>query len=332
MQPQSRFVVLTGHLSNYPLSDLVGILRHQRKTGRLLIEYPKGPATFFFHEGELIDAQLNELTGLQAVCVAMSLPESAFNFNPLVRTTRRSIDHSMQRVVSELLGCWDESALQIDSTATTKPQPALLTTQQSDDTHSLPPGKKEILALPPAPSITIPRRYFFLAASVFVVMIGFSIVIAMNGGFRPARMTAAVSAPTVISEPKQETPIKSEEAAKPVPVTREASKLNRGLEQHGQDNRRSRQQIKEQLNDPGSAASTSTASVERAEGDVAVGAQSVKVVMQIENGRILKASVANHKPGMDSYEALALRIARQRRYPEKVTGEETVRITVSRPN
>ena len=57
----NRFVVLTGHLSNYPLSDLVGILRHQRKSGRLLIEYPKGPATFFFHEGELIDARMNEV-------------------------------------------------------------------------------------------------------------------------------------------------------------------------------------------------------------------------------------------------------------------------------
>ena len=37
--------------------------------------------------------------------------------------------------------------------------------------------------------------------------------------------------------------------------------------------------------------------------------------MQIENGRVLKASIANPRPGMDSYEALALRIARQRRLP-----------------
>jgi hypothetical protein len=59
-----RFVVLTGHLNNYPLSDLVGILRHQRKSGRLLIEYAKGPATFFFQNGELIDARMNQLTGV----------------------------------------------------------------------------------------------------------------------------------------------------------------------------------------------------------------------------------------------------------------------------
>jgi hypothetical protein len=33
---------------------------------------------------------------------------------------------------------------------------------------------------------------------------------------------------------------------------------------------------------------------------------------------------------MDSYEALALRIARQRRYPPTVTGGETVTISVNR--
>ena len=58
--------------------------------------------------------------------------------------------------------------------------------------------------------------------------------------------------------------------------------------------------------------------------------QAIRVVMQIENGRVLKASVANPKPGMDSYEAMALRIARQRRYPPTVTGGETVTINVNR--
>ncbi|MGI8838956.1 MAG: hypothetical protein ACR2H4_20310 [Pyrinomonadaceae bacterium] len=54
--------------------------------------------------------------------------------------------------------------------------------------------------------------------------------------------------------------------------------------------------------------------------------------MKIENGRVSQASIANHKAGMDSYEALALRIARQRRYASKVTGEETVRIRLTQPN
>src|SRR5215212_999281 len=141
MQP-GRFVVLTGHLSNYPLSDVVGILRHQRKSGRLLIEYPKGPATFFFQDGELMDARMNDLVGLQAICVALAQPESSFNFNPLIQSPRRSIESSLQRAVAELFGCWDESFAQIETTA--QPQP-------------------EVLALPPAPPVIVRKRSLLLA-------------------------------------------------------------------------------------------------------------------------------------------------------------------------
>ena len=51
--------------------------------------------------------------------------------------------------------------------------------------------------------------------------------------------------------------------------------------------------------------------------------------MQIENGRVLNAAIANHKSGMDNYEAMALRIARQRRYPATTTGGQTVTISVN---
>src|SRR5215213_10327423 len=148
----NRFVVLTGHLSNYPLSDLVGILRHQRKSGRLLIEYPKGPATFFFQNGELIDVRMNDLIGLHAICVALAQPEASFNFNPLIQAPRRSIEPSLQRVVSELLGCWDESALQIEAA----PVRAAVAT------------RPEPLALPPAPSSLIQQRSVFLVAAVLI--------------------------------------------------------------------------------------------------------------------------------------------------------------------
>src|SRR6185295_1269607 len=117
----SRFVVLTGHLSDYPLPDLVGILRHQRKKGRLLIDYPKVPATFYFQEGELVDVQLGSLSGLQAICLALAQPASSFNFNPLLRPSKRSIESSLQRVVAEMFGCWDESPLEIDSNSIAQP-------------------------------------------------------------------------------------------------------------------------------------------------------------------------------------------------------------------
>src|ERR1700741_1435345 len=172
----NRFVVLTGHLSNYPLSDLIGILRHQKKSGRLLIEYAKGPATFFFQNGELIDARMNELVGLQAICVALAQPEASFNFNPLIQSPRRSIESSLQRAVSELFGCWDESAVQIESAASS-------ITLEGEAPPKPPRGRRsELLALPPGPSVLIQRRSLILVAAAIVMVVGLSTVIAVTGG------------------------------------------------------------------------------------------------------------------------------------------------------
>ena len=288
----NRFVVLTGHLSNYPLSDLVGILRHQRKSGRLLIEYAKGPAMFFFQDGELIDARMNELIGLQAICVALGQPEASFNFNPLIQSPRRSIEPSLQRAVSELFGCWDESALQIE--AATAPQP-------------------EVLALPPAPPVYVRQRSWLLIAAAALMVVGLSTVIAVTGGFTKNETATAASLP-------QNAPPSAPTASAPadVPVHKAApetfTKPNRIANERKEEKhvKPEAEKVAEPAPEPEPAS------------------QPIKVVMQIENGRVLKASIANHKPGMDGYEAMALRIARQRRYPSTTTGGETVTISVNR--
>jgi hypothetical protein len=273
----NRFVVLTGHLSNYPLSDLVGILRHQKKTGRLLIEYPKGPATFFFQDGELLDARLNDLVGLQAICVALAQPDAAFNFNPLIPATRRSIEPSLQRAVSELFGCWDESALQIETTAASAP---VLSTQP------------EPLALPPAPPSALRQRPLLYMAAAVLTGVGLSTVIAVTGGFN--------SNPPVVAAAETPRPVVQQNPSSPsIPSV---------LPTHSAK--------------PRPKPKTITDTTEKKE-------QPISVVMQIENGRVLKASVANPKPGRESYEALALRIARQRRYAPTVSGGQTVTIAVS---
>ena len=279
-----RFVVLTGHLNNYPLSDLIGILRHQRKSGRLLIEYPKGPATFFFQNGELIDARMNELSGLQAIVVAMSQPEAAFNFNPLIQSSRRSIEPALQRVVSELLGCWDESALQIEAMPVVAAVPA----------------RPEPLALPPAPrtSTLVQHRSVVLVAAV-LVGVGLSTVFAITGGFKSTDAPPVVAAAPAPAIPASQPAPQPEPAAKPIRVPSVSKKKN-----------------------------TDKTDVEPTPKAVEPTSQSVKVVMQIENGRVLKASIANPKPGMESYEAMALRIARQRRFASTTSGGETVTITV----
>ena len=273
-----RFVVLTGHLNNYPLSDLIGILRHQRKSGRLLIEYAKGPATFFFQNGELIDARMNELTGLQAIVVAMAQPEAAFNFNPLIQSSRRSIEPSLQRVVSELLGCWDESALQIEAMPVVAAVPA----------------RPEPLALPPARTSMLVQQRSVLLVTAVLIGVGLSTVIAVTNGFKAEVSTPVVSAAPVTSSPASQAPSLPEPVAKPI---------------------RASSVPKKKTTDNTDVKPTSQS-------------QSIRVVMQVENGRVLKASIANPKPGMESYEALALRIARQRRFAPATNGGETVTITV----
>ena len=293
-----RFVVLTGHLSNYPLSDLVGILRHQRKSGRLLIEYAKGPATFFFQNGELIDARMNELTGLQAICVALGQPEASFNFNPLIQSSRRSIEASYQRAVAELFGCWDESFAQIEAAAASQP---------------------EVLALPPAPPVSVRKRSLFLIGAAIAIAVGLSIVIALIGGLNNNAAAETAVQPTqthVAPVDGSETEISKAPVTTVIKPYRKEEKRNTPEAKPEAKSETktvaAAQPVKEPVKDPEPVS------------------QSIKVVMQIENGRVLKASIANPKPGMDSYEALALRIARQRRYPATANGGQTVTINVNK--
>ena len=342
----SRFVVLTGHLDNYPLSDLVGILRHQRKTGRLLIEYAKGPGIFYFKEGELVDAQLNDLSGLQAICVAVAQPAASFNFNPLIQPPRTSIERSLQRVVSELFGCWDESPLQIESVANDSATPdfSYLPPATSDSHHSLEARPLEPLALPAAsiqPSAFKERRTILVMAAAGLMMLGLSSVIAVTGGFKtgqeltrptplPAEMKESLTTESIGQSPPNAEPRKSSSEVS------KGRQSGSGLEQsHRQtasslDKQSGSSSPKSSNQNASDTISSTPAGPEKKSSEVPP-VQSVNVVMKIENGRVSQASIANHKVGMDSYEALALRIARQRRYASQKSGEETVRISVTPP-
>ena len=99
----TRFVVLTGHLDEQPLPDLIRRLRAQRKSGRLQVEYADAPGSFFFEDGQLVDARLGTLRGLEALYAALSLEGASFNFNPLVRPPERSIDQQGQKFIWDLV-------------------------------------------------------------------------------------------------------------------------------------------------------------------------------------------------------------------------------------
>lgn len=319
-----RFVILTGHLNDYPLSDLVGILRHQRKTGRLLIEYAKGPAVFFFHEGDLVDAKINDLTGLQAVCFALGQPPASFNFNPLIQPSQKTIEDSLQRTVSELFGCWDETSAEISVGPVDVPllQATPVEPVVSQPTqHAIPAYQSEPLALPPA--IVSSRRpaSLLLMIAIGATTLGVSTVIALSGSFRsnasqPAPVSVQKTKSEVILDSSTEAHRATKSAASSVPRPR-----SRRVEPSSESNR------PVPLNKDNSTSANRTNPDSEALPQAKP--ESVTVVMEIENGRVLRASIANPKAGMDSYEALALRIARHRRYSSQQNGRETVKIKVS---
>lgn len=275
----TSFVVLTGHLNDYPLSGLIGMLRRQRKTGRLLVEYPAAPCSFYFENGDLVDAQLSTLTGLQAVYVALSQPNASFNFNPLIQPPRRSIDGSEQKTLLESLGCWEEKVIKIKSgerddsslieTVPVAPEP------HEAGMHELPMAK-EMLALPPASAAArrraILKREVFTASAILLLLLTLFSVIALAGWLTKREAAIAPSSRVKTS---------------------------------------------------GSAVSPDATANSQA--------RTIEVVVLIENGRVSQAFISNPRPGMEDYEALALRIARQRRFPTEAKGRETVAVLINAP-
>ncbi|HEX8749057.1 MAG TPA: DUF4388 domain-containing protein [Pyrinomonadaceae bacterium] len=280
----ANFVVLTGHLNDYPLADLISILRRQRKTGRLLIEYPISPCAFYFKQGDLVDAQLNTFVGLQAFFVALSQPNASFNFNPLIEASRRSINETSQKVILELIGCTEEKTIEVEpSSAEVEQAISTISAQVSPEPidAELEPIEaekpallrgKEVLALPPAPlGRSNSRRVVIISAAVSLL----------------------VSLLTVIG-------------------------LTSWLARRGSEN-----SAAQTIGSTGAGRNPSEAGSSNA--------LTVKVVLQVERGHVAQAYVAEQRPGLEAYEAVALRIARGRHYPPGVTGQDTVLVTIIAP-
>jgi hypothetical protein len=276
----TSFIALTGHLNDYPLADLIGILRHQRKTGRLLIEYSISPCSLYFVDGELVDAQLNSMGGLQAVLVALSQPNASFNFNPLIQPPRRSINESSQKVILELLGCWEEKTIDVESAPgngrafSTSPQAATVTPVEPAGEPL--PKAREVLALPPSSVELATRRRnrrVLIGSAIISLLVSLITVVAITRWLVRRDIAAALS------------------------------ETARGDAAGGDGNK---------------IAGTS--------------AETIKVVVQVEKGRVSRAFVEEPRPGMEAYQALALRIARGRRYAQTGSGQEIVSVRINSPD
>src|SRR2546426_11817052 len=117
-QPKSPFLLeelnimaLTGHLSDLSLSELIEFFCNQRKTGCLKVLYPQGPGYFHLQTGSVVDAQIGELRGIDAVYYALTVPNAAFEFSAATETVERTINQPWTQVVLEGLRRLDEGVI-----------------------------------------------------------------------------------------------------------------------------------------------------------------------------------------------------------------------------
>ena len=310
---RTQFVVLAGHLDEQPLPDLIRRLRVQRKTGRLQVEYADGPGLFFFDEGQLVDARLGTLRGVDAVYAALSLGGASFNFNPLVRPPERSIDRQGQRFLEDLvegprragLGEINAAGRELDAPAQVAQGRAPL--QLPPAAELVAPLEHRLTAVEEA-IIDTSRRFSrerLIYALVISFLAGLSLVATLGAIFDPFGPKGAAPAQAALSNsatgpaalvPAPDAPKAEQAAAEPEPPV------------------------------PSAAAVIGT---RKAEGfTVPRGGLVVQVLVEVENGRVVDARVWNPRPGAGAYEAVALRMARERRYPENFSGGERLRIRV----
>ncbi|HEX8173913.1 MAG TPA: DUF4388 domain-containing protein [Pyrinomonadaceae bacterium] len=101
-------MALSGQLSDLSLAELIEFFCNQRKTGRLKIAYQLAPGYFYFDRGELVDAKIGALIGVDAVYYALTLENASFKFSTAFEATRRTIHQPWAHVALEGLRRLDE--------------------------------------------------------------------------------------------------------------------------------------------------------------------------------------------------------------------------------
>ncbi|HWS90351.1 MAG TPA: DUF4388 domain-containing protein [Pyrinomonadaceae bacterium] len=318
---RTQFVVLTGHTQEQPLPDLIRRLRVQRKSGRLQVEYADGPGSFFFEDGQMVDARLGELRGVEALYAALALEGGSFNFNPLVRPPERNIDRQGQQFIRDLVEAPRREGLaEVRVAGGTTPATREHATLPERAPLQLGPGAEELLSplqdrlLAVEGAIEQTARRFSRERLAYAVLIGFLVGLSMvttlhvlYGPFFGPRAEPLADRPAV----------QEQTAAAPRPAPTQSANSNTDASAEAPEPA------------PPVPAAAAVVGSRRFDGVPAPRREYVvEVLVEVKEGRVTDARVFNPRPGAAPYEAVALKMARERSYPANFTGGERVKIRV----
>ena len=100
---------MTGTLGLFSLVDLIQLLSGARRSGRLLVQHPKGDAKLYFEEGQIVHAIFGELSGETAVYALFADERGPFSFAVGLPAMERSIELRTQNLVLEAVRRLDEA-------------------------------------------------------------------------------------------------------------------------------------------------------------------------------------------------------------------------------
>lgn len=102
-------MALVGDLKDLALVDIIQINCVGRNTARLTVNYPTGEGVFFFQDGEVVDARLGNLVGIDAVHRALGMEEGSFRIDAGMTSPTRTIFEPWASILMEGMRLIDEA-------------------------------------------------------------------------------------------------------------------------------------------------------------------------------------------------------------------------------
>ena len=347
-------MALTGQLSDLSLTELIEFFCNQRKTGRLKVAYKPAPGFFYFQSGDLVDAKIGVLNGVDAVYYALTLHNASFKFSPSFATTRRTIHQPWTQVALEGLRRLDEGIkpeeafVDGDLSYLNEPEYAddhaddLISDELAPEIKS---AKKSVPVSPLSQTVEVTAKqgksktmvYAAIAAAVVLVVAAVGVPAGWYGkkaaptpaqAAQPAPKAEEVATTTESSNPS-DLPSEQAEQTAPEATAPEANAYDAAaLAARREREARERMKAAERANamaaaktqDNAAAANPNDAAVKKPEAAKPAPKMVSVQVTYDEAGRVTAAS------GGDSN---ALRIARQKRFPAGKAGSTTVTIPIN---
>jgi hypothetical protein len=344
-------MALTGQLSDLSLTELIEFFCNQRKTGRLKVAYTPAPGFFYFHSGDLVDAKIGVLNGVEAVYFALTLHNASFKFSPSFSATRRTIHQPWTQVALEGLRRLDEGIKPeeafVDGDLSYLNEPEFADDHADDLGEELAPAIKSAKkSLPVSPlSLTVEgaAEKSKSKATVYAVVMAAIVLIVLAAGvpagwYSRKASTAAAQPPPAAPKPEeaaqaagknpgdlpssQPEQLLTEAPTAPDSSAGDAAALAARREREARDRMKAAEKANAQAKAQENAAALNPSA------DAAKKPEAAKPAPKMVSVQVTYDE-AGHVTSASGGDSNALRIARQKRFPAGKAGSTTVTIPIN---